>query len=93
MAVHVQTGTAGGVPFWERAWVSTGSAVNLSVTNQQSPPARFAVTTSSTAPTSSDAQHPFPNFLQTGPLPMQLTAAEHLWVFANPGTRTEMTEG
>lgn len=93
MAVHKQSSAADGLPFWERAWTSTGSAVNLSVTCQQAPPARFAVTTSSNAPGANDAQHPFPDFLRTGPLPMQLTASEHLWVFANPGTQTHMTEG
>ena len=96
MARHVQSSDA-----WEKAWVSTGSAAKLSVTFEGVSPGVYSLSSNASTPNNgsgvadadADAVHIFPNFLHTGPLYMELSSSEHLYVRAPAGSVTQMTEG
>ena len=81
--IHATTG-------WEAVYTASAS-VTLTITNSQSPPSYYAF--SSGTPTDATPRHPFPNFLQTGPLSIEMNSGEKMWVYAEIGTTTEITEG
>lgn len=79
-----------GTTDWEAVYTAE-AAVTLTITNSQSPPAYYAFWP--TKPTDATPRHPFPNFLQTGPLSVDMNTNERMWVYAESGTSTEITEG